>query len=377
MRTIQTSVTLVVVVSLGLVSCLAVAPPTHVQYPVVAAFEDREELFQGTVDNNLTNGTAYVEVVGEKSGIHCRGEGHLSSFGGNSCTGQSGECALTCDDGASLTCKYQLETCDSGFGAGVVRHGGWFAFRFGRNLAEQRSLLLAERPKIAEAESKATGSTNNSGSPSKQSSLSLGTGFFVSRDGFLITANHVVQGSAKIMIVTRSGDSFPASVAAVDPANDLALLKAQAVTPALSIARSGSVAVGDDVFTLGYPLPQLEGAEQKATFGHVNALSGIGDDIRFIQIDIPIQPGNSGGPLLDARGTVIGVITEELSPEKTYQASGALPQNVNYAVKVEYLLPLLSHEGVEAGPAISKAHPSKMSALIKSLRDSVVIVVSR
>lgn len=103
-------------------SCVVAPPrPTHVQYPVVAAFADRDEVLEGTVDNNLATGTAYVEVVGEKSGLHCRGQGHLTNLAaaGLSCAGQQGDCALTCDDGSSLTCSYKLESCDSGYGAGL------------------------------------------------------------------------------------------------------------------------------------------------------------------------------------------------------------------------------------------------------------------
>ena len=88
----------------------------------------------------------------------------------------------------------------------------------------------------------------------------------------------------------------------------------------LSVASSRDLLKAQDVFTLGYPLITLTGQEQKASFGRVNALSGIQGDIRFLQIDVPVQPGNSGGPLLSRDGRVVGVVTatlNQLIPLKT------------------------------------------------------------
>jgi len=92
---------------------------------------------------------------------------------------------------------------------------------------------------------------------------------------------------------------------------------------------------------LGYPLITIQGQEQKATFGKVNALSGIQDDIRFLQIDVPIQPSNSGGPLIDRKVRVIGVTNATLDVLNTLKESGSLPQNVNYAVKSDYIILLI------------------------------------
>jgi hypothetical protein len=88
-------------VSLVISSCaVQTPPPTHIQYPVVAAFANREDVYQGSIDNNLMNGTAFVDVAGESSGMHCRGEGHLTDIANaQSCQGGQGKCSLTCDDG--------------------------------------------------------------------------------------------------------------------------------------------------------------------------------------------------------------------------------------------------------------------------------------
>jgi hypothetical protein len=113
-------------------SCVVLAPTpttTHVQYPVVAAFANRDDVLQGTIDNNLMTGTAYVEVVSDNDSLQCRGEAHLTDRGiGDSCAGGKGDCNLTCDNGESLLCKYQLQSCTSGFGARLDQGEKWFAF---------------------------------------------------------------------------------------------------------------------------------------------------------------------------------------------------------------------------------------------------------
>lgn len=82
-----------------------------------------------------------------------------------------------------------------------------------------------------------------------------------------------------------------------------------------------------------YPNPGLQGQEPKFTAGQINALSGAGDDAGLYQISVPVQPGNSGGPLLDERGQVVGVIVAKLSVAAAVETSGSLPENVNYAIK--------------------------------------------
>ena len=205
-----------------------------------------------------------------------------------------------------------------------------------------------------------------------------GTGFFVSSTGHIITSNHVIAGAKEIGIFVDTERYFPAKLIRADTANDLALLKIEYASESLSLIRSAKLEKGAEVFTLGYPQIGIQGQEQKATFGRINALSGIQGDFRFIQVDVPVQPGNSGGPLIDSLGRVVGVITSTLDVFTTLKTSGSLPQNVNYAIKADYVAPLIDsvlqeNQTVQA----ERESQGEMSALIRVTESSVVLVVAK
>ena len=187
-----------------------------------------------------------------------------------------------------------------------------------------------------------------------------GSGFFVTTDGHFITSFHVVAGASKIQI--RVGETlYDARVTRSDPANDIALLKVEGEFIPLPLGSPANVAIGDDVFTIGFPAPQIEGLMAKFTKGDISAVSGLGDDPRFFQISIPVQPGNSGGPLIDGHGNVVGIIAHTLSP-KVAIAQGFLPQNVNYAVKAAYVLPLIESTPDARGKLVRPVTSSTRSA---------------
>ena len=138
------------------------------------------------------------------------------------------------------------------------------------------------------------------------------------------------------------GGFNPARLVRVDAANDIALLKLDGLTvEALPVISSRYVRTGLEVFTLGFPNIQLQGTKVKYTQGNISSLSGIGDDPRLFQISVPVQPGNSGGPLLDEQGQVIGVVIAKLDEISIARATGSLPQNVNYALKSSFVLSFL------------------------------------
>jgi len=204
--------------------------------------------------------------------------------------------------------------------------------------------------------------------------FSSGTGFFVSNNGHILTNYHIVEDATTITIKDISGNSYDAKYLKGDSANDVALLKIESNTKPLNILLYSDVEKGSEVFTLGFPLANLQGLEQKATFGRVNALSGSEDDVRFLQIDVPLQPGNSGGPLFNHTGSVVGITTSTLNQINTLKQSGMLPQNVNYAVKIGYIVPILRGITTVQNERLMK---KPFTDLIKENESSVVMVIAK
>jgi S1-C subfamily serine protease len=169
-----------------------------------------------------------------------------------------------------------------------------------------------------------------------------GTGFFVASDGYIVTNHHVIDGAKNITVTTPSGESFKAEVVSTSFSTDLALLRIPYQTKNyLTFANPGSAGIGNKVFTLGYPISDMLGKEVKYTDGSISSLSGLQGDATFFQISVPIQPGNSGGPLVNADGDVVGVVTATAAVEAFYASVGVMPQNVNWAVKGAYASLLL------------------------------------
>jgi S1-C subfamily serine protease len=201
------------------------------------------------------------------------------------------------------------------------------------------------------------------------------TGFFISEDGFLVTNEHVVRDAAQVRLVTSAG-LISARVVNVDAANDLALLKAEGRFAALPVAASRGVKLGGTVATVGFPNIGLQGFAPKLAKGEIASLSGAGDDARYFQISVPVQPGNSGGALVDERGDVVGVVSAKLSARAALASSGALPENVNYAVKSSYLLSFLeSVPDVAAKLREPETKERKFEEVIKSAEQAAVLVL--
>ena len=203
----------------------------------------------------------------------------------------------------------------------------------------------------------------------------MGSGFFITDDGYLISNYHVVKDATQIRLFT-SARLIDAKVVSVDTANDLALLKADGKFSPLPIAASRSAHLGGTVATIGFPDPSLQGFSPKLAKGEIASLSGAGDDPRYFQISVPVQPGNSGGALVDERGNVIGIVSAKLHAAVALAASGALPENVNYAVKSSLLLSFLeSVPDVDAKLKEPSTADEKFEDVVKSAQDAAVPVL--
>jgi len=198
--------------------------------------------------------------------------------------------------------------------------------------------------------------------------LSSGTGFIVA-SGRAMTNHHVIEGCRSVLARVAGGAELPARVVSSDRQRDLALLELPAnAGPALSFRRDVNIRRGEGVVTYGFPLAGLLSSGPTLTTGEVSALAGLRNNEQQYQISAPVQPGNSGGPLLDLAGNVVGVIVSKLNAQRIAQQTGDIPQNVNFAVKGLEALAFLRANRVEPrladGPLRSAAevgelvHPS-------------------
>jgi S1-C subfamily serine protease len=172
-----------------------------------------------------------------------------------------------------------------------------------------------------------------------QSKLSSGTGFGISSNGIIVTNYHVIDGAKSIKVRGVNSDfnkTYNAKVLVSDKNNDLALIQIDdygftSLGTVPYTIKTGLVGVGENIFVLGYPLRATMGDEIKLTNGIVSSRTGFQGDITSYQISAPVQPGNSGGPLFDSQGNLIGIINAK--------HGGA--ENASYAVKTSYLTNLI------------------------------------
>ena len=170
----------------------------------------------------------------------------------------------------------------------------------------------------------------------------------------------------KITIGDHIDKQVPAQLLEADRVNDLALLRttnikmASAETQSLirklaieivplasgGLMRKSDVKGGEDVIVAGFPYGVMFSKEIKVTFGNVNSTKGIGDDSSQFQIQAPVQPGNSGGPIYDRYGNIVGVVVSQLNKFKLAKSIGSLPENVNFGIKASTVSQFLNSSGV-------------------------------
>jgi S1-C subfamily serine protease len=172
--------------------------------------------------------------------------------------------------------------------------------------------------------------------PKKKVKATLGAGIVASRDGAIITNQHVVNDCLSITVMDGKKKRHQATLISSDRKNDLALLRAKGRFENAATFRDGRpVEAGESVTVVGYPLAAILGTDPNVNFGYVTALAGLrGDSSRF-QVAAPIHKGNSGGPVLDQSGRVTGIVTAKLNARAVEKRTGDLPQNIGFAVRGE------------------------------------------
>ena len=175
---------------------------------------------------------------------------------------------------------------------------------------------------------------------------SSGSGFAVTHSGHVVTNNHVIDGCQEVTI-RANGESIKGRVISRDRQNDLALIKAN-FNPETTFAISNrNPKLMQEIYVAGFPFGHKISSSIKVTRGIVSSLSGIGDNFSNLQIDAALQPGNSGGPIFDSRGAVIGVAVAKLSLKLILEDFGTIPENTNFGVKSSVLVNFLDSNNVK------------------------------
>lgn len=217
----------------------------------------------------------------------------------------------------------------------------------------------------------------------------VGSGFLLSTKGLIATNHHVVRNAVEVSVTfPLLGKRFAADVVMTDQRNDLAVLKLRDADKVLAslgplpyhLAKPNEVALGQDIVTMGFPLGSELGESHKITTGVVSSLNGVRGEPGRMQISNSIQPGNSGGPVFNRKGQVVGVVVGALDDEYYLEKKGFVPQNVNFAVKINYLhgmVDLLSEaKECRVRPAKAPA-PMTLEEQVKKYSPFVVMIRSK
>jgi len=228
------------------------------------------------------------------------------------------------------------------------------------NAIDNKSEPEVEEPSLKQAGSK---------------TLRTGSGVLVSKNGLVVTAAHVIAECQTIKIIS-GGTRATAKIISVDEKNDVALLQAEGGPyEASPLDMSGDAPLGSRVFTVGFPHVDIQGTSPKMTRGEISSNSGMRDDPTCWQVSVPVQMGNSGGGLFDEAGNVVGVIVGKVDAVTSAMKAGDSFQNVNYAVKGEYLAPLLRKYARELISAKKESSRLKDEDVVNQATKSAVLII--
>jgi serine protease Do len=171
-----------------------------------------------------------------------------------------------------------------------------------------------------------------------------GTGFAIGNGNSVITNFHVVDG-CKSVSIANVGTGI---IKMVDPGDDIAIIQpAQPIVTPLRFRVGGQVKLGEEIVVIGFPLRGLLSSTPTVTTGIVSSLAGLRDDRTRLQISAPVQPGNSGGPVLDKSGNVVGMVVSKLNVLRIARMTGDIPQNVNFAIPASIITSVLDANSVK------------------------------
>lgn len=221
----------------------------------------------------------------------------------------------------------------------------------------------------------AAAATPQSPTPAAPVRAGFGTGFIVGPRGAILTNEHVVRGCTRVDIREEDGSFAPANLVRADARVDLALLDLARPTPAFATLRdSGGLREGEEIVVFGFPFAAQVSPGGTVTSGIVSSLFGPRGAGHQLQITAPIQIGNSGGPVIDRQGRVVGVVQSKLNALSVARVTGDLPQNVNFAIKSAQAFELLREAGVAPAPAPAQAAEKRIADIVEAAKRWTVLV---
>lgn len=223
---------------------------------------------------------------------------------------------------------------------------------------------------VAECQSERRG---GSSSPESKGASS-GTGFFITSNGHILTNQHVVKGCSKVDLRQPGGVTYSGRIMATDEQTDLAVIATNMKPPAVASLRS-DVRLGENISVFGFPLGDSLSTTGNFTVGYVTSLAGMRDDSSKIQISAPIQPGNSGGPVFDNRGNVVGIIVATATTAIMANATGVMPQNINFAIKTAIAVAFLNSNGVLPDAQIESKNFQDTAELAEKAKERTVKII--
>ncbi len=233
-----------------------------------------------------------------------------------------------------------------------------------KKIEEEKRKLEEEKRKIAEAKKKREEEEKKrKEANAKLYVIGSGTGFFVSSSGHAVSNEHVV-GICRKVATKIDGEKVFFNILKTDQVNDLGLIKGDYKSPNFLSIKSDGAEFGEDIVAFGYPLRGILSSSVKLTRGIVSSLSGLNDNYSEIQIDAAIQPGNSGGPVLNMEGQVVGVASSGLNKLAMIEEAEYIPENVNFAVAAPTLHNFLKSNGVSTKNIPLKINNTKELAKI-------------
>jgi len=333
-----------------LTGACSVSAPVH----SISRIEGNIVRFEGMAVGYMDR-TGTIEMQ-NKDGVTCAGGFRYTGS-------RTGIGHLTCSNGEEAEIQFNGLSSVSGYGYGTSSSGYPIAFTYGLSEEEGKRYLRLDRDFASKKKPKKT----------EEDKGGTGSGFSIGGDVFVTNA-HVVNGCVTVTLGHSQHGVFDGDVVALDRANDLAAIRIKGwPDSSLSLNAENEVRLGMRVATFGYPYGGAIASTGTLSTGDINALSGLGDDSRFLQISAPVQPGNSGGPLVNSRGELVGIVTGKLNAIRIAEITGDIPQNVNFAIKTNSLRTFLTSNGIDL-PKDKSGSEMEMPAIAELLSRSTAKV---